>query len=522
MKLATLDIVVVAVYCISLILIAYLVSREKKGHEKDSQDYFLAGRSLPWWAIGASLIASNISAEQIIGMTGSGYAIGLGIASYEWTAALALIVVGKYFVPIFLEKNIYTMPEFLEKRYDHRVRVLLAFFWVGIYIFVNLTSVLYLGALTIKIVAGVPMMYGMLFLAALSLAYSLYGGLKAVAFTDIIQVGILIVGGIAVTLLSLDMVSNGGGAFAGFVHLLEQAPQKFDMILSKDHNHYVDLPGISVLVGGLWITQFSYWGFNQYITQRALAAKNLREAQKGIVLAAFLKLFMPFIVVIPGIAAFLLFPDLSPADRAYPELMKLLPAGLFGLTFAALVAAVVSSLSSMTNSISTIFTMDIYRSTFHHFEVSEKGLVRIGRGASITSLIVAMIVAQPLLGQLDQAFQYIQEFTGFFSPGILVIFLFGFFWGKATTHSALAAAVVSVVVSLILKIWMGDMAFLDRMGVAFLLSAAAAIAITLYEHEGDHPKAIKLAEFDFKTTTGFNIATVAVVLILAAFYGAWW
>ncbi|MBR9911531.1 MAG: sodium/solute symporter [Gammaproteobacteria bacterium] len=522
MNLATLDVVVVAAYCIGLVTIASLVSREKKGHEKDSQDYFLAGRSLPWWAIGASLIAANISAEQIIGMTGSGYAIGLAIASYEWTAAIALLVIGKYFVPIYLEKNIYTMPEFLEKRYDHRVRILLAFFWVGVYIFVNLTSVLYLGALTIEIVAGVDMLYGMLFLAALSLAYSLYGGLKAVAFTDIIQVAILIVGGIAVTFLSLDKLSEGAGVIAGFTYLLDNAPQKFDMILASDHPSYMDLPGISVLVGGLWIAQFSYWGFNQYITQRALAAKNLREAQKGIALAAFLKLFMPFIVVIPGIAAFLLAPNLDVSDKAYPELMKLLPAGLFGLTFAALIAAIVSSLSSMTNSISTIFTMDIYRSTFQHVAVSEKGLVRMGRCAALVSLIIAMLVARPLLGNLDQAFQYIQEFTGFFSPGILVIFLFGLFWGKATAHSALAAAIVSVVVSLAFKLWLTQVPFLDRMGLAFLVSAIAAIAITLYEHKGDHPKAVRLEDFNFKTSAGFNISSLAVVLILVAFYSAWW
>jgi len=522
MKLATLDIVVVVVYCISLIAIATLISREKKGHQKDSQDYFLAGRSLPWWAIGASLIAANISAEQIIGMTGSGYAIGLGIASYEWTAAIALLLIGKYFIPIYLKKNIYTMPEFLEVRYDHRVRVLLAFFWLGVYIFVNLTSVLYLGALTIKIVAGIDMVYGMLFLAGLSLAYSLYGGLKAVAFTDIIQVGILIIGGIAVTVLSLDKVADGGGVVAGFVHLLNEAPEKFDMILAKGHPNYIDLPGLSVLLGGLWIAQFSYWGFNQYITQRALAAKDLREAQKGIAFAAFLKLFMPLIVVIPGICAFLLAPNLDAPDQAYPEMMKLLPAGLFGLTFAALIAAIVSSLSSMTNSISTIFTMDIYRSTFHHLEVSEKGLVRIGRSASLVSLIIAMVVAEPLLGKTEQAFQFIQEFTGFFSPGILVIFLFGLFWGKATSHSALAAAIVSVVVSLIFKIWLADVPFLDRMGLAFLASAAAAIAITLMEHKGNHPKAIKLAEFDFATARSFNISALAVVLILTAFYTTWW
>jgi SSS family solute:Na+ symporter len=286
MNLSTLDITVFIVYVIALIAIAYTVSREKAGHEKNANDYFLAGNSLPWWAIGASLIAANISAEQIIGMSGSGYKIGLAIASYEWMAAITLMIVGKYFLPIFLERKIYTMPQFLEQRFDHRVRTVMAVFWLGVYVFVNLTAILWLGALAINTITGVDVVYGMIFLGAFSVAYSLYGGLKAVAFTDIIQVVLLVFGGLFLSYTALDLIGQGQGIIEGFDILMTQAPEKFDMILSSDSEHYADLPGISVLVGGMWIMNLSYWGFNQYIIQRTLAAKNLRESQKGIAFAA--------------------------------------------------------------------------------------------------------------------------------------------------------------------------------------------------------------------------------------------
>ena len=289
MHLSTLDIACFAFYCVALFCLAWWVSREKPGHKKDSKDYFMAGKSLPWWAVGASLIAANISAEQIIGMSGSGYAIGLAIASYEWMSAITLIIVAKYFIPIFLDKGIITMPQFLEQRFDGRVRLVMAIFWLGVYVLVNLTSVLYLGALAIHTIAGVDMVYGLAFLATFSIGYSIYGGLKAVALTDIVQVVLLIFGGLMVSYLALDQISEGEGAIAGFGELLATMPEKFDMILSPDNPHYISLPGISVLVGGMWVMNLSYWGFNQYITQRALAARNLAEAQKGIAFAAFLK-----------------------------------------------------------------------------------------------------------------------------------------------------------------------------------------------------------------------------------------
>ena len=372
-----LDFLILGIYCVVIISIAQYVSRGVSGSVKTSEDYFLAGRSLPWWAIGASLIAANISAEQIIGMSGQGFVVGMAIATYELTAAIALIVMAKYFLPLFLEKKIYTMPQFLEQRFDKRVSLVLSFFWLAVYIFINLTSVLWLGSLAINSLTGFDLFYGLVFLASLSLAYSLWGGLRAVAMTDIIQVALLIFGGLAVSYIALDQISDNQGFIAGFSEVYARLPDKFDMILSKDNPAYNDLPGVWVLVGGLWIAHFAYWGFNQYITQRALGAKSLPEAQKGVMFAAFLKILMPLVVVLPGICAVIIYPDLEKSDQAYPMMMSLLPNGILGLTFAALVAAIVSSLASMTNSISTIFTMDVYRS-FAFKKASEQKLVNIG------------------------------------------------------------------------------------------------------------------------------------------------
>jgi len=520
MTLSTLDISVFVFYVIALIGIAYYVSREKAGHEKNANDYFLAGNSLPWWAIGASLIAANISAEQIIGMSGSGYKIGLAIASYEWMAAITLMIVGKYFLPIFLERKIYTMPQFLEQRFDSRVRTIMAIFWLGVYVFVNLTAILWLGALALNTITGIDMMYGMIFLAVFSLAYSLYGGLKAVAFTDIIQVVLLVFGGLFLSYMALDLIGQGQGLIQGFNVLMDKAPEKFDMILSPESEHYADLPGISVLVGGMWIMNLSYWGFNQYIIQRTLAAKDLREGQKGIAFAAFLKLLMPIIVVLPGIAAVLLLPDLGKPDQAYPELMNLMPSGLKGLVFAALIAAIVSSLASMTNSIATIFTMDLYKNDKN--PRSEAHYVKVGRIVSLTALIIAMLVAKPLLGQFDQAFQYIQEFTGFFTPGIVVLFILGMFWKKTTANGGLAAALGSAVLSFALKMLWPELPFMDRVGLVFILCMLLAVVVSLVENKGSHENAVDLKGISFGTSTSFSISTVAVCLILVGFYTTWW
>ncbi|HSG63199.1 MAG TPA: sodium/sugar symporter [Pseudomonadales bacterium] len=517
--LSTLDYSIVAIYAVALFLLAQWVSMEKGDHHKDASDYFLAGKSLPWWAIGASLIAANISAEQIIGMSGSGYAMGLAIASYEWMAAITLIIVGKYLLPIFLKRGIYTMPQFLEQRYDHRVRIVMAIFWLGVYIFVNLTSILWLGAQALHTVGGFDIVYGLIILGVFALAYSLYGGLKAVAFTDIIQVVLLVLGGLLIAYLMLDKVSDGAGVMAGFELLQEKAPEKFDMILSPDNEHYMSLPGISVLIGGMWIMNLSYWGFNQYIIQRALGAKSLQEAQKGIVFAAFLKMFMPIVVVLPGLALFVLNSNLSSPDQAYPTAMTLLPSGIKGLVFAALLAAIVSSLASMVNSISTLFTMDIHPSLKMKHIGGDP--VITGRVIAIGAMVVAMLTAKPLLGNFDQAFQYIQEFTGFFTPGICVIFFLGMFWEKTTANGALLAAIGSAVLSFAFKVWLPELPFIDRVGLVFLCCVAIAVLISLRDNRAQ-AGAVHLGDIDFSTTRSFNVSAVAIVLLLAALYTTWW
>lgn len=521
MYLQSLDYAVVAIYAIVLLVLAQWVSREKAGHQKDTSDYFLAGRTLPWWAIGASLIAANISAEQIIGMSGSAYVLGIAIASYEWMAALTLVIVGKWLLPVFLKHGIYTMPQFLEQRYDHRVRMVMAFFWLGVYVFVNLTSILWLGALAVSTVTGVSLTWGLLGLGLFAASYSLYGGLKAVAMTDIIQVILLVLGGILIAIIALDEVADGAGVVAGFGILLEEAPEKFDMIFAKDSPHYALLPGISVLVGGMWIMNLSYWGFNQYIIQRALAAKDTREAQKGIMFAAFLKILMPVIVVLPGVAAVMLAPELSAPDKAYPTVMRLLPIGLKGLVFAALIAAIVSSLASMMNSISTIFTMDFYKHLGNR-EKSERHLVTVGRTVSFSALVIALIVARPLLGQFDQAFQYIQEFTGFFTPGVVALFLLGIFWSRTTANGALGAAIGSAVLSIVLKLWWPELPFIDRVGLVFVACVALGMLISIAQKAEAHPDAIDYADIDTTTSTGFNLGALVVILILTALYATWW
>lgn len=519
-KLGAIDSTIFIVYVIGLLCLALWISRNEKKEGANTEDYFLASKSLPWWAIGASLIAANISAEQIIGMSGSGYAIGLAIASYEWMAAITLIIVGKYMLPIFLKNKIFTMPQYLEQRFDNKVKTIMAIFWLAVYTFVNLTAVLWLGGLAIETVAGVDWMFGMIFLAIFSVAYSLYGGLKAVAFTDILQVVLLVFGGLLLSYLALDAVSDGQGIIAGFAVLSEEMPGHFDMILSPENEHYMSLPGISVLIGGMWVMNFSYWGFNQYIIQRALAAKDINEAQKGIAFAAYLKLLMPLIVVLPGIAAVVLYPTLTQPDQAYPSMMALMPVGIKGLVFAALVAAIVSSLASMTNSISTIFTMDIY-SRFKPNE-SERHYVHIGRIAALISLCIALIVAEPLLGKFDQAFQYIQEFTGFFTPGIVVIFVMGMFWKRATSGGALAAGLGSAVLSfLFMKFW-PELPFMDRVGLVFLLCLALCYFISIMGKAPQEDSSVSLNEVSFATDKSFNVATVGVILILVALYVTWW
>ena len=518
-----LDYSIVIFYAIGLLLIAYRLSNKENANANASaqNNYFLAGGSLPWWAIGASLIAANISAEQIIGMSGSGYAIGMAIASYEWMAAVTLLLVGKYLLPIFLERKIYTMPEFLNQRYDHRVRLTMSVFWIGVYVFVNLTSILWLGALAIETITGLNIVAGMFALGLFSLIYSVYGGLRVVAFTDIIQVVLLIFGGLLVVYVLLNEISEDTQTTtAVLLSLAREAPSKFDMILSKGDPNYASLPGISVLLGGMWIMNLSYWGFNQYIIQRALAAKNLSEAQKGIVFAAFLKILMPLIVVLPGILVFIVNSSLDSPDQAYPTAMSFLPVGVKGLVFAALMAAIVSSLSSMSNSIATIFTVDILPRVG---KLQESDPILIGRISAVIAMMVAMFVAKPLLGNFDQAFQYIQEFTGFFTPGIVAIFLLGIMSPRVTANGALTAAIGSAVFSLLGRWLLPEIPFMDRVSIVFLLCVASALLVSREGYsKSEDSRLYDRSLFDSQTSAGFNLSSCLVVLIVGSFYVIWW
>lgn len=534
MNFATIDYVIFAGYAALILGIGLWVSR--KG-EKTSEDYFLASKSLPWWAIGASLIAANISAEQFIGMSGAGFASGLAIASYEWMAALTLLIVGKYFLPIFIEKGLYTIPEFVEKRYSTQLKTILAVFWIGLYVFVNLSSVLYLGALALETIMGVPMMYGVMGLGLFAAAYSLYGGLSAVAWTDVVQVVFLVLGGLFTTYLALNTLSDGAGMIAGFKQVIETVPDRFHMILDKSNPEYINLPGIWVLIGGLWVANLYYWGFNQYIIQRTLAAKSLKEAQKGIVLAASLKLLIPFIVVVPGIAAYVMVndpeimarlgdlgqvnvPSAGQSDKAYPWLLQLLPAGLKGVAFAALTAAIVSSLASMLNSTSTIFTMDVYKQHINK-NASEENMVSVGRISAGVALVVACIMA-PLLGGIDQAFQFIQEYTGIVSPGILAVFMLGLFWKKATNKGAIWGAILSVPIAMLFKLF-PEMPFMNQMGLTCLLSMLVIVVVSTIDGKGaEDEKGIPLTKGLFATSPTFNIASFAICLVLVALYALLW
>ena len=524
MSLAGVDLIILGVYAAVIFALAQWVSRDKSGERKTSTDYFLASKNLPWWAIGASLIAANISAEQIIGMSGSGYVIGLGIASYEWMAALTLLIVGKFFIPIFLRNEIVTMPQFLQQRYGPTIRNVMAVFWLLLYVFVNVTSILWLGSIAVNTVTGLDQTYAIVAIGAFALAYQLWGGLKAVALTDIVQVALLVAGGLVIGYIALDRIGADAGALGGFTTLLTDFPEKFDMILSPDNPNFKELPGIAVLLGGLWIMNISYWGFNQYIIQRALAAKSIAEAQKGIAFAAYLKLLMPVIVVLPGMAALVLAPDLPAPDQAYPTMMNLLPAGLKGLVFAALIAAIVASLASKVNSISTIFTLDLYAKA--HKRASDEHLVLVGRLAAFTAMAIGVLVARPLLGGFSQAFQFIQDFTGFFTPSIVVIFILGLFWKRASEAGALTAAIGGVVLSGLMW-WMDregifTLPFMNRVGVVFVLALIAAVVVSLLSPPKAGTMRIRLDGVSYRTSAGFNIAAAGVIAFLIFVYALWW
>jgi SSS family solute:Na+ symporter len=511
---------------------------QKISGEMDSKDFFLAEGSLTWWAIGASLIASNISAEHFIGMSGSGFALGLAISSYEWMAAATLIIVAIFFIPIYLKNKIFTMPQFLSKRYNDTVATLMAIFWLLVYVFVNLTSIIYLGALAINSISGISFEWCMAGLAFFSIVVTL-GGMKVIGYTDVIQVLVLIMGGLVTCYLALTLVSEkfgyGGDLLKGLSVIQEKASSHFHMIFDKSSPHYYDLPGLSVLVGGMWINNLNYWGCNQYITQRALGA-DLPTARKGILFAAFLKLLIPLIVVIPGITMYVMYQNgmfqaemtdingVIKPDHSYPTLMNLLPNGLKGIAFAALTAAIVASLAGKANSISTIFSLDIYKKFFNK-NASEKKLVRTGRIAVIVAMLLACIVA-PALKNLDQAYQFIQEYVGFISPGVLSIFLLGFFWRRTTATAALTSAILTIPLSTVLKFLPGwtngffpDLPFMDRMTLVFIILMLLMIVMSLADRKSkENPNIVIIDKRMFRCSPGFIVGSAIIIGILTALY----
>ena len=553
--LATNDYIIFFLYFIIITGYGYWIYRQKKKEQTSSKDYFLAEGSLTWWAIGASLIASNISAEQFIGMSGSGFKMGLAIATYEWMAAFTLILVAVFFMPVYLKNKIFTMPQYLKKRYNGNVAMIMAVFWLLLYVLVNLTSILYLGALAISSISGLNTTFCMVFLAFFAIMITL-GGMKVIGYTDVIQVFFLILGGLITTYLALNLVATEfgtEGVLNGFNLMREKAGDHFHMIFDKSNPNYMDLPGLSVLIGGMLIINLNYWGCNQYITQRALGA-DLKTARSGILFAAFLKLLMPIIVVLPGIAAFVLYQNghfqtemlqdgsVNP-DRAYPILLNLLPTGLKGLSFAALTAAIVASLAGKANSIATIFTLDVYKTTLN-IHATEKKLVAVGKLTIVIAMIIAVIVA-PFLG-IDKkgGFQYIQEYTGFVSPGVFAMFILGFFWKKTTSNAALFAIIGGFIFSIIFKFMPAftdlsflnsigfavanvsgvfEIPFIDRMGFVFLICVTGMYLISTYETKnGIQTNGLEIDKTMFKMAPSFLVGALIIVSVLAVLYSIFW
>jgi solute:Na+ symporter, SSS family len=536
------DYLVFFIYFIIVTGYGYYIYQRKRSKTANTKDFFLAEGSLTWWAIGASLIASNISAEHFIGQSGSGFALGLAISTYEWMAAATLIIVAVFFIPVYLKNKIYTMPQFLLERYNSTVSTVMAVFWLLVYVFVNLTSIIYLGALAITAISGIPFLWCIVGLSVFAVIVTL-GGMKVIGYTDVIQVFVLIVGGLATTYLALRMVSThfgyGENILKGLSLVREKADSHFHMIFSSDHPYYKDLPGLSVLIGGMWINNLNYWGCNQYIIQRALGA-DLKTARSGILFAAFLKLLIPVIAVLPGICAYVLFKEgvfatelqdaagVVKPDKAYPTLMNLLPEGLKGLAFAALTAAIVASLAGKANSISTIFSLDIYHRFFNK-EATEKQLVKVGRITVVVAMVIGSLVA-PALTTLDQAYQFIQDYVGFISPGVLAIFLMGFFWKRTTSKAALAAALLTIPLSTVLKFlptWTDgafpDYPFLDRMTIVFVFLIVLMIVMTLMDKRSkDQQRVIEIDKSMFRSSPGFIVGSVIITGILVALYTVFW
>jgi len=551
------------VFFLYLILVGsygYWIYHRRKSKEQDSKGFFLAEGSLTWWAIGASLIASNISAEQFIGMSGNGFFLGIAISAYEWLAALSLIIVAVWFIPVYLKNKIYTMPQFLKTRYNETVAMIMAILWLFIYIFVNLTSILYLGSVAISglLPAGYNVDYlhiVMIALAVFSIIITL-GGMKVIGFTDVIQVTVLILGGLATSYMALDKVGGGLGVVHGFSTLMQQAPDHFHMIFKKptvessqvDIDKYLLLPGILMYVAGQWIVNLNYWGCNQYITQRALGA-NLNTARNGLLFAALLKLIMPLIVMLPGIAAFVLMkqghlPSMENAnmDHAYSAVLGFLPAGLKGLSLAALTAAIVASLAGKINSISTIFTLDIYKKYINK-EATDQKMVWIGRAVALGALILAiMFTWKDVLGISSAGgFTYIQKYTGYISPGVFAMFILGMFWKRTTGAAAVAGVITGLGLCYFFNEWAPsvfgnntwlytaypngkggfEIPFLIAMGLSFFFTVLVMVLISLAGPK-INPKAFALDTSMFKLKPQTTALIVIILLLLVALYVKFW
>ncbi|MFC3810772.1 sodium/sugar symporter [Lacihabitans lacunae] len=536
-QLQTLDYLVFLFYFVVVAGYGYWIYNKKKTAETSTKDFFLAEGSLTWWAIGASLIASNISAEQFIGMSGNGFSMGLAISTYEWMAAATLIVVAVFFMPIYLKNKIFTMPQFLSQRYNPTVSLIMAIFWLGLYILVNLTSILYLGALAVSGISGLDFWLCMWGLAVFAIIITI-GGMKVIGYTDVIQVLFLIIGGLATTYLAINLVSDPTQSFGdsfngildGFNQMKASHDDHFHMIFKKGDPFYSQLPGLTVLIGGMWIVNLNYWGCNQYITQRALGA-DLKTARKGILFAAFLKLLMPIIVVLPGIAAYALYNKglfqaemlgkdgaLDP-DKAYPVLLSLLPVGLKGLSFAALTAAVVASLAGKANSISTIFTLDIYKKYLGK-DKSEAELVKIGRFVILGAMVLAIAVSDFMGIDKKGGFQFIQEMTGLVSPGVFAAFIMGFFWKRTNSAGALFAIVGGFILAFLMHNFMTELPFLDRMGLVFVICVLVMIILGYVLPQEN--KGLEIDAQMFKVDRTFGVGMVIVLAIIAFLYSYFW
>ena len=543
--LESIDYVILFTYLIMLVSLGVFLSFNRE--TKNTNDYFLAGNTLTWWAVGASLIAANISAEQLIGMAGTAYADGIAIAAYEIMAAIALLLIGKFLLPIMMEQRIFTMPQFLRKRYNSGVGLAFSILWLFLYIFINLTTVAWLGALAIEQIMGLQgLIIEMGFfhisariiiiiaLFAIAGLYSIHGGMTSVAWTDVMQVVFIIGGGLATAYYALGAVAGDNGSISeGFQKLCNFAIDReyakdahFHLIIQESHNAsaYDNVPGIAAIVGGLWLTNLCYWGFNQYITQKGLAAYSIHEAQKGFLFAGMLKILMPFIVLIPGICAFYItqYGDtnlqdaIKVSDEAYPWFIKnFMPTGIKGLAFVALAAAVISSLASMLNSTSTIFTIDIYRKYINP-EASDKKLVVMGRTSAILALIIALVSAAPLLGELDQAFQYIQEYSAFLYPGIAIVFGLGLLWKRASGTAAIWITILTIPLGILFKFIFPDVPFQFRAGYVFMILLILFVTISLNSKKVIPSQSILKAAHDLMKRWGYIMGGVAIASVVAA------